>query len=208
MQIVEERGFRVAYDPDVPAVSVRWAPPPYALSRALDDVRNVDYGHDGQPAAAEFLYVDDGVDLRGVPRAEAFAPLLERLGIRITHPPEAPPAGRVLARAVADQVVAYRARHGISIRALAAQLEMQHPAVVRLERGERAPTLETVERLAGRLGVQFLVLIGPNRDPAPPLPAGFDLVGRSAEHNRGVVLVAAHWGDVHEIALAEGPAPV
>jgi len=188
MRVIEAKGFRVAYDPQVPALSVRWAPPPYALTKEIDDVRHVDYGHDGRPAAAEFLYVDEGVDLRGVPRAAEFAPLLDELGIPITHPPEASqPAA--LAQAVADMLVGYRARHGLSLRALARKLGMKHPMVVRLERGDHTPDLGTLEKLAGRLGIRFAVYVGPGGISAPtPLKAP-DLIVRQDDAD-ALVLVA------------------
>ena len=60
-----------------------------------------------------------------------------------------------LSRAVAQRVVAYRVQHGLSQTGLARQLRMQQPAVARLESGEHTPTLDTLWRLASRLGVEF-----------------------------------------------------
>ena len=60
-----------------------------------------------------------------------------------------------LARAVAERVVAYRVEHGLTQTGLARQLRMQQPAVARLESGEHTPTLDTLWRLASRLGVEF-----------------------------------------------------
>jgi len=60
-----------------------------------------------------------------------------------------------LARAVAQWLVAYRAEHGLTQTGLARQLRMQQPAVARLESGEHTPSLETLWRLASRLGLEF-----------------------------------------------------
>jgi ribosome-binding protein aMBF1 (putative translation factor) len=60
-----------------------------------------------------------------------------------------------LARSVAARVVAYRAEHRLTQTALARQLRMQQPAVARLESGEHTPSLDTLWRLASRLGVEF-----------------------------------------------------
>ena len=60
-----------------------------------------------------------------------------------------------LARTVAERIVSYRAEHGLSQTALARVLKMQQPAVARLESGEHTPSLDTLWRLASRLGVEF-----------------------------------------------------
>lgn len=60
-----------------------------------------------------------------------------------------------LARAVAQRLVAYRAARGLTQTGLARQLRMQQPAVARLESGEHTPSLDTLWRLASRLGVEF-----------------------------------------------------
>ena len=60
-----------------------------------------------------------------------------------------------LARAVAERLVAYRAQRGLTQTALARELKMQQPAVARLESGEHTPSLDTLWRLASRLGVEF-----------------------------------------------------
>ncbi len=65
------------------------------------------------------------------------------------------------ARAVAVQVVAYRAEHNLTQSALARRLGMKQPAIARLETGEHAPTLETLERLSWGLGVEFHIDITP-----------------------------------------------
>ncbi len=66
-----------------------------------------------------------------------------------------------LARAVALRLASYRAEQGISQTQLAEKLGMKQPAIARLERGERNPTWETLARLSGGLGIDFLVDIAP-----------------------------------------------
>ena len=65
------------------------------------------------------------------------------------------------ARAVAAQLVAYRAEHGLSQRELARRLGMKQPAIARLEAGEHTPTLPTLERLSRGLGLEFHIDITP-----------------------------------------------
>lgn len=58
----------------------------------------------------------------------------------------------VVARAVAVKVIAYRAQHGLSQRAL---VQRSQPQVARLEAGEHNPTMKTLTRLAPTLDVEF-----------------------------------------------------
>lgn len=66
-----------------------------------------------------------------------------------------------LARAVAMRVLAYRVEHGLSQSALARELDMQQPAIARLEAGDHEPTFSTLERLARGLGIEFHIDITP-----------------------------------------------
>jgi ribosome-binding protein aMBF1 (putative translation factor) len=59
-----------------------------------------------------------------------------------------------LARAVAQRVVAYRVEHGLTQTALARRLGTHQPAVARLESGDHTPSLDTLWRLAARLGLE------------------------------------------------------
>jgi ribosome-binding protein aMBF1 (putative translation factor) len=70
-----------------------------------------------------------------------------------------------LARAVAIEVVKYRADHELSQSALAKQLGVSQPVVARLERGDHTPTWETLARLARTMGVEFLVEVHPTAGP-------------------------------------------
>ncbi len=59
----------IQYDREVDALYVTLREAPCAYTRPLDDLRNVDYGADGQPIGVEWLRVREGVDLTDVPRA-------------------------------------------------------------------------------------------------------------------------------------------
>jgi transcriptional regulator with XRE-family HTH domain len=68
-----------------------------------------------------------------------------------------------LARAVALTVIRYRADHGLSQRELAEVLGMPQPQVVRLERGDVNPRIETLMHLASKLGTEFTIDVRPAR---------------------------------------------
>jgi ribosome-binding protein aMBF1 (putative translation factor) len=70
-----------------------------------------------------------------------------------------------LARAVALELVRYRAEHGLSQRALAERLGMKQPNVARLELGEINPKIETLMLLSSRLGLEFKIDIRPEAEP-------------------------------------------
>jgi ribosome-binding protein aMBF1 (putative translation factor) len=66
-----------------------------------------------------------------------------------------------LARAVALRLVEYRAENGLSQSALARKLQMQQPAIARLEAGDHNPSMETLMRLSKGLGIDFHIDITP-----------------------------------------------
>lgn len=66
-----------------------------------------------------------------------------------------------LARAVAIEVIRYRAEHGLTQTGLARVLGMKQPQVSRIELGEVNPSIETLTRLAQVLGTEFLIDIAP-----------------------------------------------
>src|SRR6266540_6289140 len=73
-----------------------------------------------------------------------------------------------LARAVGLAVLGYRTRHGLSQTQLAKQLGVRQPHVSRLEGAEHNPTPEMLQRLAGKLGLRFVLEIAPREDGSPP----------------------------------------
>jgi ribosome-binding protein aMBF1 (putative translation factor) len=66
-----------------------------------------------------------------------------------------------LARAVALRLVEYRADNGLSQIALARKLQMQQPAIARLEAGDHNPSVDTLMRLSRELGIDFHIDITP-----------------------------------------------
>jgi DNA-binding XRE family transcriptional regulator len=70
-----------------------------------------------------------------------------------------------LARAVALELVRYRAQHGLSQRGLAERLGMKQPNVARLELGEINPKMETLMLLSSRLELEFKIDIRPETEP-------------------------------------------
>ncbi len=97
-----------------------------------------------------------------------------------------------LARAVALRLVRYRSERDLSQRALAELLDMKQPQVARLERGDVNPTLDTLLRLSGALGIEFTIDVRPTNRKAR-------LVTRKAQNEalasyateRAVAVVAA-----------------
>jgi len=67
-----------------------------------------------------------------------------------------------LARAIALELVTYRADHNLSQTALARQLKMQQPAIARLESGDHNPSVETLMRIARGLGIDLHIDITPD----------------------------------------------
>jgi transcriptional regulator with XRE-family HTH domain len=99
-----------------------------------------------------------------------------------------------LARAVAVKVVAYRAEHGLSQRALAQKLGMTQPQVARLEAGEHNPTIDTLTRLAEALDVEFAIDIHPRRRAPKLLSTGAQSANAIASYETeaaGVLLAAS-----------------
>lgn len=66
-----------------------------------------------------------------------------------------------VARAVAAQLIGYRADRGISQRALAERLGVSQPRVVELESGEKNPTFDTLVKIAAATDSEFAISITP-----------------------------------------------
>ena len=97
-----------------------------------------------------------------------------------------------LARAVAARVIAYRADHGLSQGELAVRLGVRQPNVARLEVAGHVPSLETLAKIAGLLGVEFTISIAPGeRAPRQLTKSGRDHVIGSYETGRATVRLAA-----------------
>ncbi|MFN8592225.1 MAG: helix-turn-helix transcriptional regulator [Thermomicrobiales bacterium] len=65
------------------------------------------------------------------------------------------------ARAVANRLVLYRAEQNLSQAALGRRLGLSQPAVARLEAADHLPSLDTLVRIAERLGLEIVVEIVP-----------------------------------------------
>ncbi|MBW8059754.1 MAG: helix-turn-helix transcriptional regulator [Solirubrobacterales bacterium] len=71
------------------------------------------------------------------------------------------------AREFAATLLRYRAKHDLSQRALAEQLGVSQPRVVKLESGEHNPEIDTIINAVRRLGIEFCLDVAPTgRKPA------------------------------------------
>lgn len=83
-----------------------------------------------------------------------------------------------VARAVAIEVVRYRAEHELTQTGLGRRLGMSQPQVARLESGEHNPSVETLIRLVRTLGIELAL------DFAPAKKAKRELVSAKAHGAR------------------------
>lgn len=71
------------------------------------------------------------------------------------------------AREFAATLLRYRAEHKLSQRALAKELGVSQPRVVKLESGEHNPEVDTIINAVRRLGIEFVLDVAPaSRKPA------------------------------------------
>jgi transcriptional regulator with XRE-family HTH domain len=77
-------------------------------------------------------------------------------------PSASPPPDWVLAerQAVGERIRAARLRANLTQEAVALAAETDRPSVVRIERGQQSPTLDTLIRLAAAIGVPLHELVG------------------------------------------------
>ncbi|MGH3545479.1 MAG: helix-turn-helix transcriptional regulator [Mycobacteriales bacterium] len=61
------------------------------------------------------------------------------------------------ARQVANRLIAYRIEHGLTQTALARKAGTVQSVIARLEDGDHPPSLATLQRLSGRLGIHLAV---------------------------------------------------
>ncbi|MGI8552867.1 MAG: helix-turn-helix domain-containing protein [Dehalococcoidia bacterium] len=62
---------------------------------------------------------------------------------------------------LAMKLIRYRIEHNLSQTKLARRLGLRQPQIARLQAGEQAPSLETLQRLAQQLGMSFHIDITP-----------------------------------------------
>lgn len=65
------------------------------------------------------------------------------------------------ARVVSVTLIRYRAENDLTQRDLAEKLGIKQPSVARLEGGEHTPSLQTLEMISERLGIEFVIDIVP-----------------------------------------------
>jgi len=66
------------------------------------------------------------------------------------------------------RVRSLRRERGLTLKALGARAGLSHPFLSQLERGLARPSLASIERIAGALGVSVSDLWTPSAPPAPP----------------------------------------
>ena len=93
------------------------------------------------------------------------------------------------ARALAIRLVAYRSERGLSQGQLAALIGVSQPQVSRWEAGDHMPTVETLVRLADRLGMAFSIEITPAKAMRESYPLHNDPVVEEALTDHGSHLV-------------------
>lgn len=96
------------------------------------------------------------------------------------------------ARAVALRILQYRTDHGLTQTALGRKVGMSQPAIARLEAAEHTPSLETLMRLAERLGMSFRFEIRPagGEQPDPPTTNPAQFVQRVTTEAGAELLIA------------------
>jgi uncharacterized protein YuzE len=76
--------MELTHDADADAIYIVLRDVPYAFGQMLDLDRNIDFGADEQPIGIELLGVSHGVDVTGLPEADAVARLLTENNIALT----------------------------------------------------------------------------------------------------------------------------
>ncbi|HZS88669.1 MAG TPA: DUF2283 domain-containing protein [Chloroflexota bacterium] len=77
--------MRITHDHTVDAVYIYLRDVPYAFGHSLDYERRIDYGEDEKPMGVELLGVSHGVNLDGIPEADAIERALAERDIRTYH---------------------------------------------------------------------------------------------------------------------------
>ena len=94
-----------------------------------------------------------------------------------------------LARAVAIAMIRYRARHGLSQRAVARKLGVPQSHIARLELGEHNPSIETLRWLAQGLGIGFVIGVLPSGHSGTlRLPEGAEMLTDTDAESRGLMV--------------------
>lgn len=81
------------------------------------------------------------------------------------------------ARAMAKQIIKYRAQHGLTQTALARRIGVSQPVVARWELGEHELSVGTLRKLSRTLGMRFTIDI----HPVHVAPTGFPEIDDTAQ---------------------------
>ena len=68
--------MKFEYDEIADAVYVTLCDEPFAYTKSVDDMRNIDYSASHKPIGIEWLCVSSGIDLSGIPESDAIGKLL------------------------------------------------------------------------------------------------------------------------------------
>jgi len=71
------------YDEEADAIYISFADKPVATTKALDDMRVIDYAADGSPIGIELLCVSEGVITDDLPHLKDVLHLLEGMQVKI-----------------------------------------------------------------------------------------------------------------------------
>lgn len=74
---------KVRYDREADAVYITLSSRRYAYTKALDDMRYIDYASDDTPIGIELLAVSDGVIVDNLPYSEEIGQMLEGKHIKV-----------------------------------------------------------------------------------------------------------------------------
>src|ERR1044072_66717 len=95
------------------------------------------------------------------------------------------------ARGVAATLLRYRAEHKLSQRALATKLGVSQPRVVKLESGEHNPEVDTIINAVRRLGIEFVLDVGPASGKTAVVTARAERGGAIAHDDVSVVAASS-----------------
>jgi uncharacterized protein YuzE len=71
------------YDQEADAIYITFSDKPVASTKALDDLRVIDYAADGSPIGVELLCVSEGVITEDLPHLKDILHLLEGIQVKI-----------------------------------------------------------------------------------------------------------------------------
>ncbi len=94
------------------------------------------------------------------------------------------------AREFAATLLRYRAKHKLSQRALAKELGVSQPRIVKLESGEHNPGVDTIINAVRQLGIEFVVDVSPS-SRKPALVSARARNGGALDHDQVSILAAS-----------------